>query len=78
MNWLLPALTNTLSKKLQKALCKEWMLVLKDRDIFSICCTYTLFVTCLGPMKKLKLKQYKLFTIYGFFKVHPVSVLSKW
>jgi hypothetical protein len=29
-------------------------------------------------MKKLKLKQYKLFTIYGFFKVHPVSVLSKW
>jgi hypothetical protein len=55
MNWLLPALPSKLSKKLQKALCKEQMLVFKkDRDIFSICCSNTLFVTFLGHLKKLK------------------------
>lgn len=68
-------------KKLQKALCKEQMFVFKkNRDIFSICCCYTLFVTFLGHLKKLKLKQYKLFTVFNcfFYKIHPVSALSKW
>jgi hypothetical protein len=55
MNWLLLALTNKLSKKLQKALYKEQMLVFKKgRDILSICCSDTLFVTFLGHLKKLK------------------------
>lgn len=59
MNWLLLALTNKLSKKLQKAVSKEQMLVFtKGRGIFSICCSYTLFVTFLGHSKKLKFKQY--------------------
>jgi len=80
MIWLLLAMINKLSKKLQKALSKEQMLVFKDRNIFSICLYLHIICYIIGTFEQIKIKT--IYVIYCirlcFYKVHPVSALSKW